>query len=557
VGIDREKIKWNGWGWAAHRHPIAGREDVWNWLAQQLGMPSLLATPARPLDSITLPVSRLSPGLFAEFGQLLGPERVRDGTHERAFHARGKSYQDLLRLRAGDFSAIPDVVLYPRESNEVTAILSIAERNGIAIVPFGGGTSVVGGVTAHAENFANLATIDLSGLDRIFEIDVPGHSVHVEAGIYGQVLEKALAAKGLTLGHFPQSFEFSTLGGWIAHRGAGQQSSRYGRPKDWLLRARMATPRGMLESEPFSSSATGPRLTDLMLGSEGALGIITDATIAVRSLPKQSMWRAWFFRDFPSGLTAIRRAQQDEIAVSMLRLSDPQETQFYRALSEAGKSGHVGSRVAKTYLTARGIDEQACVLIACFEGSNRRVATDAAAFQTLARSLGALSLGSRPAERWRAERFQAPYLRDPMLDRGVGVETLETAAAWPQLENLYRSVRTALETAMRETAPYPAARGIVLCHVSHAYPEGASLYFTCIFPRNLDAEVAQWQAIKRSATDAIAANRGALSHHHGIGEDHLPWLAQEKGALGLDVLQAIKRTLDPKGILNPGKLIPR
>ncbi len=557
MGIDREKIRWNGWGWAAHRHPIAGRDEVWNWLAHELGMPSLLATPARSLEEMGLPRSRLSPALYAEFGHLLGPERVRDGTHERAFHARGRSYLDLLRLRAGDFSAVPDIVLYPRDENEVLAILRIAGENRIALVPYGGGTSVVGGVTAQAEGFDCLATVDVSGMDQVLEIDPLGLSVRAEAGIYGQALEKALAARGLTLGHYPQSFEFSTLGGWIAHRGAGQQSERYGRASDWLLAARMATPRGMLATEPFHAASTGPRLADLMLGSEGAFGIITEATISVRPLPQRSEYRAWLFRDFESGLTALRRAHRDEIAASMLRLSDPQETHFFRALAEAGQPLALGARLANAYLAVRGVSERAAVMIASFEGRGARVAADREAFARLARSLGALDVGSGPAMRWRRDRFQAPYLRDPMLDRGVGVETLETAAPWTKLEGLYGAVRTALETALRESAPYPSARGIVLCHVSHAYAEGASLYFTCIFPRALDHEFAQWQTVKRAAMEAITAHHGTISHHHGIGEDHLPWMVREKGDLGMEVLRAIKQTLDPAGILNPGKLIPR
>jgi alkyldihydroxyacetonephosphate synthase len=295
---------------------------------------------------------------------------------------------------------------------------------------------------------------------------------------------------------------------------------------------------------------------DLLLGSEGALGIVTDATFRIRPLPKASDYRGFLFRDFASGTAAIRRAVQEEIPVAMLRLSDSDETAFFRAYAEIGKKKTFAQRIGEFYYDMRGIETNGCLLIAGFEGTASRVEAARRAFSDIAHQLGALDLGRRPGERWRASRFHGPYMRDPMLDRGVGVDTLETAANWAMLGALHVSVRGAIENAIRETAPHPAARGVVMCHISHSYTEGASLYFTYIFPRALDREIAQWQAIKNAATEAILANGGTISHHHGVGEDHLPWIAQEKGELGIDILRAIKRTVDPKGILNPGKLLP-
>jgi alkyldihydroxyacetonephosphate synthase len=554
--IERNKIRWNGWGWTAHAGAMADREDVWQWLAQELGMPSLLATPARPLDEIAFAASRLSPAERQCFASILGADRVRDDAFERAFHALGKSYHDLLRLRAGDLSIAPDAVLYPRGTEEVLRILAFASENGIAVVPYGGGTSVVGGVSATAGSFKSAVSLDLSGMERIGEIDAIAGTVTAEAGVYGSALEKALQAKSLTLGHYPQSFEFSTLGGWIAHRGAGQQSNRYGRPEDWLLSVKLATPKGLLTTEDFPASAAGPRLTDLVVGSEGAFGVITEAHVRVRASPEATQYRGFLFRDFASGITAIRQATRDEIPTAMLRLSDPDETRFYRAYSSVGKKSGLSKRLEQAYLDARGIDTRACALIAGFEGSATNVYVARRQFQSIARRLGALSLGTGPGESWRKSRFHGPYLRDPMMDRGVGVDTLETAASWTKLPALYAAVRTALEDAIRETVPHPSARGIVMCHISHTYADGASLYFTYIFPRALNGEIAQWRKIKNAASDAIVAHGGTISHHHGVGEDHLPWMTAEKSSLGIDVLRAIKRTLDPKGILNPGKLIP-
>ena len=556
MSIERDKIRWNGWGWAAHKDALAGREDVWAWLAEELGMPSLLATPARDIAHIALPASRLHTDTRADLVTMLGPDRVRDDAYERAFHALGRSYHDLLRLRAGDLSVAPDAVLYPRATDEVSALLSFAAAHEIAVVPYGGGTSVVGGVSATAGSFKSVVTLDLSGMDRLIEIDVSSRTATAEAGIYGPALEKGLQAKGMTLGHHPQSFEFSTLGGWIAHRGAGQGSGRYGRAEDWLVGAKLVTPQGILDTNGFPASAAGPELNGIVLGSEGAFGIITEATLRVRPAARESDYRGYLFRDFGSGAAAIRTAIQEELPATMLRLSDADETRFYRAFGALGKKRGIKDRIANYYLRKRGFDAKACALIAGFEGDADIVAASRNRFNAIAANFGALELGEGQGKRWRDGRFHGPYLRDPMMDRGIGVDTLETATSWSKIDVLYAAVRAALDAAMRETAPRPGAHGVVLCHISHSYPDGASLYFTFFFPRALGAEIEQWRAIKKAASDAIVANGGTISHHHGVGEDHLPWMREEKGALGIEVLRAIKRTLDPKGIFNPGKLIP-
>jgi alkyldihydroxyacetonephosphate synthase len=556
MSADHSNVRWNGWGWTAHKDQFAEQEAVWSWLAGELGMPALLATPARPLESISLAPCRLTVEDRARFTQILGPERVRDSQFERAFHARGRSYQDLIHLRAGDLSTAPDAVLYPRSTDEVVAILAAAGEGRVAVVPYGGGTSVVGGVTGSKGAFKSVVSIDMSLMDRVVDIDTLSMTATVEAGIYGPALEKALQSRGFTLGHHPQSFEFSTVGGWIAHRGAGQGSNRYGRAEDWLVGAKVVTPRGILQTGGFPASATGPRLNDLVLGSEGAFGIVAEATVRLHPLPEASNYFGYLFKDFSSGISAIRDAARAEIAATMLRLSDSSETKFYRAFGSLGKKRSMRDRLAQFYLTNRGFDEKACALIVGFEGSTTSVVEARLQFDVIAKKHNALALGENPGKRWKEGRFHGPYLRDPMMDRGVGVDTLETAASWSNLGKLYVAVRDALENAIRENAPRAGARGVVSGHISHSYPDGASLYFTYIFPRALDGELAQWRAIKKAASDAIIASGGTISHHHGVGEDHLPWMLAEKGSLGIDVLRAVKMALDPKGILNPGKLIP-
>jgi alkyldihydroxyacetonephosphate synthase len=556
MNIDHRTIRWNGWGWTAHKDRLAENELFWSWLATELGMPALLATPSRPLESITIPPSRLTTEHRARFVEILGAERVCDDAFERAFHALGRSYHDLIRLRAGDLSSVPDAVLFPRTTEEVRATLAAAGEGGVAVVPYGGGTSVVGAVAADPGKFKSVVTLNMSEMDRVIDIDAQSMTATFEAGIYGPALEKALQAKGLTLGHYPQSFEFSTLGGWIAHRGAGQGSNRYGRAEDWLVGAKVVTPRGVLQTGGFPASSTGPRLNDLVLGSEGVFGIITEATVRLHALPAASDYCGYLFKDFASGIAAIRAATNGGIGVTMMRLSDPIETKFYRTFGALGKNRTVRDRFAQFYLDSRGFDEKACAMIAGFEGETAAVVDARLQFDVLAKKLGALALGDNQGKHWKEGRFHGPYLRDPMMDRGVGVDTLETATSWPKLDTLYVTVRDAIEAAIRETAPRAGARGTVSCHISHSYLDGASLYFTYIFPRALDGELAQWRTIKRAASEAIVKNGGTISHHHGVGKDHLPWMATEKGSLGIDILRAVKMALDPKGILNPGKLIP-
>lgn len=557
MSIDRSKISWNGWGWAAHKDALAGREDVWTWLAGELGMPSLLATPPRDIADVTLPATRLPIDTRAKLVAMLGQDRVRDDNYERAFHALGRSYHDLLKLRAGELSTAPDAVLYPRGTDEVIALLAFAAENDVAVVPYGGGTSVVGAVNADRGKFHSVVTLDLSGMDRLIEIDTTSHTATAEAGIYGPALEKGLQAKGMTLGHYPQSFEFSTLGGWIAHRGAGQGSGRYGRAEDWLVGAKLATPQGLLDTNGFPASSAGPQLNDIVLGSEGVFGIVTEATVRVHPAPAASDYPGYLFHDFADGAAAIRTAVQDELPATMLRLSDADETRFYRAFGALGKTRGFKDKIADFVLKSRGFDTNACALIAGFEGDAHTVSSSQKQFAAIAKKFGAMALGEGQGKRWREGRFHGPYLREPMMDRGIGVDTLETAASWSKIDALRTAVRTALDTAMRETAPRPGAQGVVMSHISHSYPDGASLYFTYFFPRALGNELTQWRTIKTAASDTIVANGGTISHHHGVGEDHLPWIAQEKGPLGIAVLRAIKDALDPKGILNPGKLIPK
>jgi alkyldihydroxyacetonephosphate synthase len=553
--IKREDTRWNGWGWNAAHNPLEGREAAWAWIAEALHVPSLPATPAKALEDIKLPESRLTGAARAELVEGIGAGNVRDSHYERASHARGKSYADLVYLRRGDLSAAPDAVAYVRSADEVVNLLKWAEKHRVAVVPFAGGSSVVGGLTGTGPGFSAVIALDLTEMNRFVSIDETSLTATAEAGIYGVDLEAQLNAKGYKHGHHPQSFEFSTLGGWIAASGAGQQSNCYGRAGDWFAGADVATSKGVWTLPALPASAAGPDLRAIVTGSEGALGVITQATVRIHELPSATDYAAFLFADFASGANAIRQIIQAGIPVATLRLSDPDETFFFQAFAKAGEIPGFKDKLQQQYLKTMGMGERPCALILGVEGDRALVNYAGPAARRLIRANGGLSVGRGPAKRWQASRFHGPYSRDPMMDRAVGVDTLETATTWSNVDRLYTEVRGALSGAMQSTSPVKGGRGLVFTHISHSYTDGASLYFTYIFPRDLNDEIGQWKKIKGAASDAIVRAGGTISHHHGVGEDHLPWLTAEKGAQGMAVLKALKRELDPAGVLNPGKLV--
>lgn len=554
--VDRKDTRWNGWGWIKAHNPVEGREAVWSWIANALGMKELPQTPAKKLDDIRLGESRLGAAARDDLAAVVGREKLRDSAFERASHARGKSYHDLLYLRAGKLDDAPDAVVYPRSADQTVRVLQWAEQHKVAVIPFAGGSSVVGGVSGSRGNFAASVALDLTEMNKFLAIDTVSMTATAEAGIYGSDLEAALNAKGFKLGHHPQSFEFSTLGGWIAARGAGQQSNRYGRAEKWFVGAEIATAKALWRLPPLPASAAGPDLRALIAGSEGAFGVITQATFRIHHLPQASDYSAFLFPDFATGAEAVRKIVQAEIPVASMRLSDPDETYFFQAFGKVGQTPTLKDKLQAQFLRSMGLGERPCALILGLEGDGALVAFARKAARATIRSCRGVSVGRGPAQRWYQGRFHGPYLRDPLMDRGVGIDTLETATTWSNVARLRDEVRAALDKAMRETAPVAGGHGLVMAHISHSYPDGASLYFTFLFPRDLKNDIAQWKAIKTAASDAIVRAGGTISHHHGVGEDHVGWLEAEKGATGIGVLRAIKRELDPAGVLNPGKLLP-
>ncbi|WP_240641226.1 FAD-binding oxidoreductase [Nocardioides ferulae] len=484
------------------------------------------------VEQVTLPPCGLSDDLLAELREILGEEHVLADDATRRLRTRGKSTPDLLLARAGDLSDAPDVVVRPADHDEVAALLAWATRAGVAVVPFGGGTCVTGGLVARREGFAGVVSLDLVRLKRLIAVDRESMTATLEPGLRGPEAEALLAAEGLTIGHYPQSFEYATIGGFAATRSSGQSSAGYGRFDALVVALRVATPVGELRLGHAPASAAGPDLRQLVLGSEGAFGVITEVTVRVRKAPAVRVYEGWRWPSFAAGAAAVRRLVQAGLQPTVLRLSDEAETAIN--LADPGAIG--------------GSDAAGCLMLVGHEGDRAAVDARRTAVEALLTGLGGIPLGEEPGRSWAHGRFAAPYLRDAMLDAGVLVETLESATFWSGLERLHADVRNALEASLGQPV-------MVLAHISHVYETGCSLYFTVAAPEG-EEPLARWRAAKAAATDAMVAAGATITHHHAVGTDHRPWLADEIGELGVAVLRAVKRELDPAGVLNPGVLVP-
>jgi alkyldihydroxyacetonephosphate synthase len=539
-------VRW--WGWGEDADAIELPPAAAALLRDELGLRGDERGARVGLAEVVLPPSRLGDAQRRALAAVVGAQAIADDHEARVAHAGGRGYADLVRLRAGDGSAAPDAVVRPADRDRLGGLLEACAAADVAVVPFGGGTSVVGGVEGDAGAHSAVVALDLRRLGAVLDVDRTSLTATVEPGLLGPALERELGAAGLTLGHFPQSFEHSTVGGWVATRSAGQASTGYGRIDELVEAVRCVTPAGELATLDVPATAAGPSLRELVVGSEGVLGIVSAATLRVRPAPRERRYEAWSFATFEQGVEALRALEQGGAAPHVARLSDAEETRLTPAL---GSHGGLGERVGRAYLRARG-QEGGCIAFTGFEGEPDAVARRRGRAAEILRAGGAVGLGARPGRSWLRGRFAAPYLRDELLDRGVMAETLETATTWSNLHALHAAVRDALCRALTLRGTPPA----VMCHVSHLYASGASLYFTFIARQEPGAELDQWRAAKHAACDAIVAAGGTITHHHAIGRDHAEWLADEIGPLGVEVLRAVKQRVDPTGIMNPGKLLP-
>jgi alkyldihydroxyacetonephosphate synthase len=520
------------WGWGYEDEQPSPRElgEAAVFLADRLGFGSAKPAAAVALEAVVLPTPRLkAPDSLAEI--------CRTDAYERALHAYGRSYRDTVRAFRGRFDHPPDVVAHPRDEPELAAVLDWALETGAAIIPFGGGTSVVAGVegSVDPERFAGVVTIDLKALDRVLEIDSVSQAARIQAGATGPILEEQLHAEGLTLRHFPQSFQFSTLGGWIATRAGGHFSTLYTHIDDLVESVRALTPAGVWESRRLPGSGAGVSPDRMLIGSEGTLGVISEAWVRVRERPRFRASAGVHFPTFDAGAAAVRVLSQSGLYPAACRLIDPSEA----ALTGAG-------------------DGSEALLVLGFESAHHEVdAALATALECCGEHGGALPSGDREGRggsavgSWRDAFLRAPYLRDTFVAMGVISETFESAITWDRFPDFHRSVLEATSAAVRDIC----GTGSVTCRFTHVYPDGPAPYYTVLAPARLGGELEQWGQIKAAAAEAILAAGGTITHHHAVGRDHRPWYDKQRPEPFALALKGAKAAVDPTGALNPGVLI--
>lgn len=464
----------------------------------------------------------------------------------------GKSYHDVIRIFCHHELRVPHVVVFPENHEEVLSVVLAAQEHGIELVAVGGGSNVVGGLTIEPGRGARkIAYLDMGRMDRLLSIDEENHLAVFQAGVMGPHLEEQLKPYGLTMGHFPQSFEYSSLGGWVVTRSAGQESTYYGKIEDMVVSLKVATPVGSLTTPAFDRDAEGVNLTPLFIGSEGVFGVVTEVTVRLHRKPASNRWVLALFPTFQDGVNCMKNVIHDGIRPSVCRLSDAPETYFYSQLKpeSTGLAASLKSAVQQAYLNLKGIEEPNIMMLRFEEVSASRL-SDVLHVRRLVGKHGGALIPSSLAKNWEATRFHTPYLRDTMMEHRVFIDTMETVVPWHRVMDMHRAVTANLG----QCPEFHGEKGIVMGHISHIYPHGACMYFILICPMDRGSEVEQWEAIKQVMNDTFTANGGSISHHHSVGLDHREHYLRRQDQLALDVLRAVKDKLDPNRVMNPGKL---
>ena len=529
--------RWNGWGDASVHEEL--KPEARAFLAQAIGegQPLPDATFAAALAQVDEQPSRLPPHPLVD---------TRAETRLRA--SFGQSMHDWLRLRFGVLGRVTDGVAFPSSGAEVRTLLTWAREHGVQVLPSGGATSVAGHLTPVGA--APVLTLNMGRMMRLLDLDPVSQLARFEAGVAGPDLEAQLRAHGFTLGHFPQSFELSTLGGWVVTRSSGQQSARYGRIEQLFAGGTLQTPEREWTLPTFPASAAGPDLREWVLGSEGRIGVLTEASVRVTRAPAAERFVGVFFPDWASAAAAVRTIAQARLGLSMLRLANPAET--YTTLTMAGHASAIAW--LERYLSLRGVGEGKCLLLAGFTGnSGAAVRAMQRAASAIWREHGGVSTGTVLGKKWAQRRFANVYLRNALWDAGYAVDTMETACDWPRVDAMVN----ALETAGRAALAQHGERTHCYTHLSHVYAQGSSVYSTFVYRigPDYDAALARWQSLKTAVGDAIVTHGGTITHQHGVGKDHARWLAAEKGATGMSAIAAMVREFDPNGVMSRGNLL--
>lgn len=532
--------RWNGWGDEGTDFPL--NETALAWLRDKLGPGTPPSDISQEQAIALVPDSRL-----ADF-----PNTVTDPL-QRIRHAHGESFPDWLALKSGQMGPFPDAMVFPETHDQVETVLRQAAERGCMVIPYGGGTSVVGHLSVPATEQPVLS-VDMSRMNRLLDLNEESRLARFGAGVAGPDVEAQLRAQGYMLGHLPQSFEYSTLGGWVVTRSSGQQSLRYGRIEQLFAGGRMATPKGTLEMPTIPATGAGPDIKDFVLGSEGRMGILSEAIVRVTPVPQQENFHAVFFPDWQTARNAVRDITQAGVRLSMLRLSNPVET--FTQLMLAGHPRQIAALEA--YLKLRGLggydgEDGKCMLMVGVTGSRSQCGLARREALAIAARHSGVHIGRSIGRSWAQNRFKGPYLRNTLWEAGYAADTAETSVDWDKVSPCMRAIEAAAHRALAEFDEKVHA----FTHLSHVYAQGSSIYSTFIFRAGTDRDEthARWQRLKAAVSEVMVEFGGTISHQHGVGIDHKPYLPAEKKALGISTLQTVMQHYDPDGMMNPGKLV--
>jgi alkyldihydroxyacetonephosphate synthase len=556
VNLNVEQMKWWGWGGEKLDFVIDDKPELWPFIKNVVGIegePTF--TPPVKIEDIHLPPQTLNEQFINKVKSFIDSERFRFDKKERLIHSYGKSFRDLWRIRHGIVNASPDCVVYPLSEDEIVKIINLAREHDVVIIPFGAGSNIAGCLEANSGNGRMIVSLDMKLMDKVISVDKHSNTARIQAGALGPDMEKQLNALGVTLGHFPDSFEYSTLGGWVATRSAGMQSDKYGKIEDMVLSLRMVTPLGTIITRTVPKSSNGIDINHLCIGSEGTLGVITEATMRVHKIPEYRVPYGFIFPDFESGVKAIYECAEKYCPPVVTRLNDPAKTALsfaYKTKSSALKN--LLGKIVKLYLNKiKKFDlNNVCLMLNVFEGDKETFHNMKKKVSGIYKKHGAVNLGTDPGKAFEKGKYDFPYLRDFVMDRNIMADVSETSTVWSNLLPLYYSSMESINNAMLRTVK----KGFLGCHISHTYHTGASLYFTFGCQQIPGYELEQYLYIKKAAEDAFIKGGATLSHHHAVGYEHIPWIKEDISETGIKAIKGLKEGLDPYNIMNPGKIIP-
>jgi len=552
---DVQHMKWWGWGVEGVGFHWEDKPGFAPFVDYAVGL-DLRTAPviSKPdFDKLSVADSLASSAFVASLASIVGEAYVSTDKMERVVHTYGKSIRDLIRVRANLIERAPDVVVYPADEDETQRIVDAAVAADVVIIPFGGGSNIASSLEPRADETRVVLSLDMGRMRKLLSIDDESGLAVIQAGALGPDLEEQLNGKGWTLGHFPDSFTHSSLGGWIATRSSGMQSDKYGDIADIVRGLHVVRPGGILVIRPIPSSSTGPSVREMIVGSEGRLGIITEATVQVHRQPAKRDVYAYFFPNWEAGTAAMQEIAESDATPSITRVSDARETGFSLATSKEshGLSKFLAGTVLPFLMRRKGWNlDDICLSFIGYEGGEAHAKLQKKLVERILKKHGGMGVGSGPGVLYDQKKFDTPYLRDFLLDRGAAGDVSESAMPWSKVNQLHDAVRVAADKAFDEIG----IKGWIMSHVSHSYHSGACLYFTFSFVFG-DDPIGEYNVVKSAIQQAFIDNGGSLSHHHGVGLEHAPWLEQDISPEGVAVMRGLFASADPGENFNPRKIV--